>query len=75
MQNNQLTPEQVQQLVNAIKDPVQAYYALKDGPQYSEDQQQQLVDCIAKGNATMTWALVSISWLTADQKGQLKIVA
>lgn len=72
---NQFTPEQVQQLLDAIKNPVNAYYAFKDGPRYSEEQQQQLVNCIAKDSQVASWALQNISWLAATQKAQLRVVA
>lgn len=72
---NQLTPEQVQQLLDAIKNPANAYHALKDGPRYSEEQQQQLVDCIARDSLVASWALQNISWLVTAQKSQLRAVA
>jgi len=75
MTNNKLTDGQIQQLVDAVKEPVDAYHALKDGPKFSDKQQQQLVDRIAKSSQVASWALKEISWLTADQRGKLTVVA
>lgn len=72
---NKLTPDQVQQLVDAIREPVHAYLALKDGSRYTKKQQQQLVDRIAKSDQVASWALQNITWLTDILKGQLKVVA
>lgn len=75
MTENKLTTEQIQKLINRVtKEPLFAYHALKDGPRYTDEQQEELVKSIAKDSQIASWALINIQWLTSAQKGQLKMV-
>jgi len=77
---NALTAEQVDQLVKGIEKSGDvgsgsAYNALKDGPKFTADQQQRLVNTIALSSVVASWALVNIPWLPASQRAYLKAVA
>ncbi len=79
--NNQLSPGQVDQLVkalvtsNSVCAPMHSYEALRGGPKFSDEQQQKLVDTIAKDTLWASRALRDIDWLRSEQKFQLKVVS
>lgn len=76
MPNNQLTVAQVAQLVRAVaKSPVAAYHALKGEQRFTDEQQQKLVDGVARDALCAMWTLRDVPWLTSEQKGTLRRVS
>ena len=76
MSNNKLTPEQVDQLVEAIKRcALSCWTALRSGPRFSPEQQQKLVDGAAKDTVFAAAVLTDVPWLTEPQRAQLKLVS
>jgi len=70
--NNKLTPEQVDQLVEAAaKEPLSSWTALRTGPRFSAEQQQKLVCGAARSAIFAAAVLVDVLWLTESQKGLL----
>ena len=76
MSENRLTPEQVDQLVEAAsQEACASWTALRTGPRFSPEQQQKLVDGVSKSAVFAASTLIDVSWLTDSQKSRLKLVS
>lgn len=72
--SNQLTPEQVDQLVGAVAQcPLSSWTALRWGPKFNQEQQQKLVDGACKSPVHAASTLKDVPWLTEPQRVQLRV--
>lgn len=76
MDENKLTPDQVEKLVDAASISAHASWsALRSGKVFTPEQQQKLVDGAAKCPVSAASVLKDIPWLREEQKHKLTLVA